>query len=442
MHNLPIEFTSKKISPWGGIHLFHSVYSKYGIRKILEDLPLPLPQSNRGYNPVQVIESFLVSVVLGAKRLAHSGMLRTDEVIRDIFNWQKGSPSASTYSRFFQKFDKELNDSLFPVIQREVFKQVLLKKMTVDIDSTVITRYGSQEHAKKGYNPEHKGRASHNPLIAFCDDMKMVLNAWMRTGDSHSSTEMNGFLDELFEIIDRDRIGLIRMDSGFYSRHIMSKLESFDQPVHYIIKARLTQKLRAAIYQINDWHRPNKNGYEYSEIEYRGAKWEKTRRIVVCRRTKTEVKNKTQHPELFPEVLKAESYDYYCFVTNTHLSCSLVHSIYNKRGDCENIIKELKYDYSIDGFALQGFYPMEAAFRFIMLAYNIMVIFKQAVLTSKHSQRLSTMKFQCIAIGSYVVKNGRNKVLKLSAEGKRRHFLAKIFDNVELLPPNFTISNA
>ena len=132
----------------------------------------------------------------------------------------------------------------------------------------------------------------------------------------------------------------------------------------------------------------------------------------------------------------------YAFVTNSDLSSSMVHSIYNKRGDCENIIKELKYDYSIDGFALRKFYPMEAAFRLIMVAYNIMIIFKQSALVSKHSHRLATIKFQCIALGSYVVKRGRNKMLKLSAEGKRRHFLEKIFDKVELLPANFQISNA
>ena len=122
------------------------------------------------------------------------------------------------------------------------------------------------------------------------------------------------------------------------------------------------------------------------------------------------------------------------------MSCHLVHELYNKRADCENIIKELKYDYGIDGYALQGFYAMESAFRFVMLAYNLMVIFKQSLIKSKHSHRLSTIKFQCIAIGSYVIKRGRNKILKLSAEGDRRHFLEKIFDKVQVLPPNFTLS--
>lgn len=37
----------------------------------------------------------------------------------------------------------------------------------LDLDSIVITRYGEQEGAKKGYNPNKRGRLSHHPLIAF-----------------------------------------------------------------------------------------------------------------------------------------------------------------------------------------------------------------------------------------------------------------------------------
>ena len=440
MHRLPIDFTKKKISPWGGIHLFQGIYEKFGLRKLLQSLKLPKPGSNRGYSPVEVIESFLVSVVLGSKRLAHSGMLRSDEVIKDIFKWDKGCPSASTFSRFFQRFTKERNDNIFPKIQRSVFDQVKIKKMTIDIDSTVITRYGNQEHAVKGYNPEKKGKPSHHPLLAFCDDMKMVVNAWMRTGDSHSNTDMDGFIDELFEIIDRSRIGMLRMDSGFYSDLIMTKLESYQTSVEYIIKARMTQKLRASIYSIQDWHSPSDKGYDYSEVYYKATGWKEARRMVITRKLKKNIDTENTSTELFKELVETESYDYYAFVTNTTQSCSLVHQIYNKRGECENIIKELKYDYSIDGFALRGFYPMEAAFRLTMLAYNVMVIFKQSLINSKHSHRLTTIKFQCIAIGSYIVKNGRNKMLKLSAEGKRRHFLENIFEKVEALPLNFSIS--
>lgn len=114
MQNIGIDFTSKKISPWGGIHLFHSVYDRYGIRRYLKQLDLPMPGSNRGIDPVEIVESFLVSVVLGSRRLAHSGMIRTDEVIRQIFGWIRPGPSQSKFSIFFQKFNKKKVQFAYP----------------------------------------------------------------------------------------------------------------------------------------------------------------------------------------------------------------------------------------------------------------------------------------------------------------------------------------
>jgi hypothetical protein len=91
---------------------------------------------------------------------------------------------------------------------------------------------------------------------------------------------------------------------------------------------------------------------------------------------------------------------------------------------------------------LKKFGAMEAAFRFIMIAYNIMALFRQKIMTSGNAKRLQTIKFQCIAIGSYLVKSGRKKKLKLAAEGKRRHFLEHFFSKLEVLDSPFKFSTA
>ncbi len=81
------------------------------------------------------------------------------------------------------------------------------------------------------------------------------------------------------------------------------------------------------------------------------------------------------------------------------------------------------------GAALASVAATEAAFALVMLAYNIMALFKQHVL--KSNQQLLTIRFQRTAIGSYLVTSGRKTTLKLCAEGKRRHFLELVFGNVE-----------
>ena len=97
--------------------------------------------------------------------------------------------------------------------------------MPLEIDSTVITRFGNQEGAKKGYNPKRHGRKSYHPIFTFVAEMKMVANAWMRTGDSASATEFIDFLDNTFAVIPRGQIGLLRGDSGFSGNNVSTYLE-------------------------------------------------------------------------------------------------------------------------------------------------------------------------------------------------------------------------
>ncbi|MCB0396960.1 MAG: transposase, partial [Flavobacteriales bacterium] len=162
MHELAHEFTSRKVSPWGGIKYFHQTYLKSGMREDLLSAGLPEGGSNAAYSAIDLAEGFMVSVVLGARRFVHSGMLRTDEVIREIFGWRRGMASQSTFSRFFGKFDLDSNDRIFTEVMRKWWEKMAIEKMTIDIDSTVITRFGNQEGAKKGYNPQKHGRQSHH----------------------------------------------------------------------------------------------------------------------------------------------------------------------------------------------------------------------------------------------------------------------------------------
>jgi len=97
----------------------------------------------------------------------------------------------------------------------------------------------------------------------------------------------------------------------------------------------------------------------------------------------------------------------------------------------------LNYDFSTDSFALRSLAALEATFRLVMAAYNIMSLFKQKAMQVSGRNQLSNVKFQYTAIGSYLVTSGRKKLLKLAAEGKRRHFLEHIFDNLEHLKPHF-----
>ncbi|MEJ7831180.1 MAG: transposase [Segetibacter sp.] len=68
---------------------------------------------------------------------------------------------------------------------------------------------------------------------------------------------------------------------------------------------------------------------------------------------------------------------YHAFATNQILPAIEIWEQYKRRGDAENRIKELKEDFGVEGFCLHDFCAIETAMRFVMIAYNLMSLFRQ-----------------------------------------------------------------
>lgn len=434
MVNLPIEYSSKPVTPFGGMSLMKRFIDQIGIREKLEDLNLPSPGSNRGYDPKQIVESFWLSIWTGASRYIHCDWLRNDEVLQSIFGWSS-MPSQSTYSRFFGKFSQGLNTEIFPLLQNWFFHQINVGNMTVDFDSTVITRYGTQQGSAKGYNPNRKGRNSHHPLMAFISQTRMVANAWLRPGNTADSSSCIDFMRETFhEALAGQKIGLVRADSGFYTEDIMSYLE--EEQLNYILSVRMYPNVKSEVWGLKNWVSIAK-GIELNEMTFRHLNGKPRRYILV--KKKVEDRPKAAGKKLFED---EPVYRYSCYVTNLDLPLDQVWNIYNSRADCENRIKELKEDFGLENFCLQDFWATEASYRFIMVAYNLMSLFRHFALNHHKKATLSTLKSYCFALGAWTVSHANKKVLKISLPTKRRPWLDGIFSNIKSSSPPFVYSNA
>jgi len=427
---IPFEYTDKKISPWGGMRIIKEFYDRTGLYDKLRSLPLQLAGSSVGYDHFEVIESFMMSVILGAGNITGSSQMGYDEVLKEIFQWEKGMPSQSSLSRFFQKYGQGESDDLFSVLLNWWFDTLDYKNLTMDIDSTVITRYGHQEGAKTGYNPKKKGRKSHHPIMAFLAEPKMVANAWMRTGDSTSSTEFKEFLDNTFTMVGQDRIGLVRGDSGFSGNEILKDLEK--RHLSYIIALPMKAGLVSRILDANKWVASRTEGIDYCSFEYQAKSWGKARRVVVVRKDVEKLPN-SGGKTLFSIQDDYLKYRYSAYVADTNLSDELVWVTYKHRAEAENQIKELKYDYALEGFCFNKMEATEFAFRWVLMAYNFMSHFKNAIAVSKVKHTLSTLRFKCIAIGAYLVTSGRQKKLILATSGSKKDYIDSLFHKVDNL---------
>lgn len=433
MVNLPIEFSDKKVTPFGGMSLMKRFVDSLGIRDKLRALPLPQGRSNRAYDPVQIIESFWLSIWTGASRYLHADWLRYDTVLQSIFGFES-MPSQSTYSRFFHKFSDKRNTELFPELHCWMIDQVHLPEITLDLDSTVITRSGSQEGSAKGYNPLKRGRNSHHPLLAFIAQTRMVANAWVRPGNTADSSNCEAFLQEtLHHALVNQKVGLLRADSGFYTQAILNCLES--ENINYIIATRLYPNVKQRVYGLSDWVRVC-SGIDVAEMDF-AHEGGKQRRYIIVRKS-VELRPQACGKFLFDD----PAYRFSCYVTNLTLPVDQIWNLYNTRADCENRIKELKQDFGLEQFCLKGFWATEASFRFIMIAYNIMSLFRFFALQSHKKSTLSTLRSYCFALGAWTVNHSNKTVLKISLPVKRRAWMEGIFANIEQHPPPFQFSNA
>lgn len=432
MVNLPIEYSSKPVTPFGGMSLMKRFIDQTGIREALDDLPLPLSGSNAGYDPKVIIESFWLSIWTGASRYIHCDWLRYDETLQSIFGWER-MPSQSTYSRFFGKFNQSLNTELFPKLQDWFLSQLGVDNLTIDFDSTVITRYGNQEGSAKGYNPNKRGRNSHHPLMAFISQTRMVANGWLRPGNTADSSSCVEFMQETFnEALKSKRIGLVRADSGFYTQKILEYLE--DESLSYIIATRMYPNVKNVVGGLDNWMELAK-GIQLNEMIFNHENGKPRRYIVV--RKEVAIRPKAGGKMLFED---EPGYRYSCYVTNMDLPLDQIWNIYNTRADCENRIKELKQDFGLENFCMKDFWATEASFRFIMVAYNLMSLFRHFALNDKRRSTLRTLKSYCFALGAWKVNHANREVLKIALHVKKRPWLDGIFANIAKQKPPFIYS--
>lgn len=421
-----LSFTNKEITPWGGMVFLKQMLDKIGFGEQIGNCEaLPISQSNNSYKKEVLLESFITSIWCGANRFLHTEITRADKALGTIFDWNK-TPAQDAYKRYFGKFTQNINQQVGHHFFSWFFQNLNINYFTLDIDSSVVTRYGTQEGAKKGYNPKKKGRNSHHPIIAFVNDVRMVANFWLRSGNTSSANNFIGFLEETLSVFGDKKVGLVRLDSGFCQQDIFEHLEQ--KGLKYIVAAKFTHPVQHLIDRTDTWLEVD-NGIQICDKQYQAKNWDKPRRIVMVRQKieqKPEAAGRTL--SLFPEDEIHRNYRYSAYFTNNEYAATDVWRMYRQRGDAENRIKELKADFGADSFNLKDFYATEAALIFSMIAYNLMSIFRIFVLQEKTQKTLSTLRYRAFAIGAYFEKIGDTLKLKIALTKKRRKWFVGLWD--------------
>ncbi len=300
---------------------------------------------------------------------------------------------------------REIHFKLF----QKLLRKSKLKSITIDIDSSVVNVEGHQEGAVKGYNPKKPGNRCYNLQLAFCDEIKAYMTGYVRSGDTYTANGAAGMIQEIIAHLKEEDLEItFRMDSGYFDDAILETIESLG--CTYVIKGKGYPSLVAQVTDQSITFVTGESGRETTEFFTALNTWEKDRKFVVSRVLKDE-KDRAQL-----SFLEGDSYDYFIFVTNDmEMSSEEVIEFYEKRGNCENYIKEAKYDMAVGHLLLQSFWANEAIFQLMMLAYNLFLLFKMDFAgETEYRQQIKTFRLNYVFLAGKIIKTGRSVVMKLS----------------------------
>src|SRR5437870_311058 len=123
-------------------------------------------------------------------------------------------------------------------------------RLIFDLDSTVVTVFGHQEHAAVGYNPRYRGKRSYNPLLCIEANSSYLWDTELRAGNASTWEGSPELLDTCFVNVPPDiREIRLRADSGFGFNPVLEALEQ--RSLHYAVVARMTSGLRRCLQSLH-----------------------------------------------------------------------------------------------------------------------------------------------------------------------------------------------
>lgn len=395
--------TPKPVTPFGGLVGFIEFLQKLGYAAQVQALlPFRLTSPD-AIDPAQTLTAFIFAVVVGARRLAHSELLRADRALQALLGLKR-FPGHDTLRGWFRRFGPG---------EMEAFGRWLLSGVkplaggfTLDLDSTLFQRAGRQQGARKGYNPRRPGRRRHHPRLAVLAEAHLVLHAWLRSGNTGAARGVVAFLQEALALLPAGwGLRLVRAEAGFFEEGLLGFLEA--RGLSYIVVGRMTQQVKSHCRQIQQWMALD-DDYAVGEFRAQLLGWSRPRRFVVVRERVREKKEAVGR-----KLIEVPGYTFRVFVTNTPMGAVEVWRSYNGRAAVEQRMEELKNDLAADDFCTQQFFATEAAFLAVVATFNLLSLFQQAGGQAEYRQP-ATLRAQVFLCGAVLGRHGRQPVLYLS----------------------------
>ena len=419
---LRYSFTGKNLTHFAGFFLVQQFFQRLHLRNLLAR-SIRFRQRNARYTSAELVLALLYPLLVGLGRIDASGVLKRNGVFRYLTGLHN-YPDATTMRRFLVRLGNEGLTSLLKL--HDALRRRMLSTMTrliLDLDTTVLTVYGSQEGARIGYNPKKRGRPSYHPLLCFEGTTADLWDSSYHPGNVHPGSITLDLLTRAFEKLPESVQQVrVRADSAFYSHKIINFLK--ERRAFFAISVRLTPNLKARLGSLR-YHRAAGN-ISAAEFTYQPTGWKSPERYIVIRRPQPE------EPTWQLSLFQMKGYNYQVIVTNLTLTPYHLWRFYNSRANAELIIRELKEAYALGKIPTHSWPANMAYFHLVGFAYNLLNWFKRLCLPASYSRRsLQTIRRDLLAIPGELVRPHGIPTLRLPASYPHADLFATILNRIQ-----------
>jgi hypothetical protein len=405
--SVKVDATDAAVTSFPGVVPLANLGQRLGLFEDLDSL-LASKERDRGLANSAAVFDLMCIPLSGAERIDDLAQLRKDAGLTRLLGRKVLAPS--TAHDFLRRIRYDGLEGLAHVRRRflrRVAQRTGTHTATLDCDASLFTSSG--KNARMSY----KGERGYMPMLAFWEELGVVVHDDFRNGNASPGSEALLFLKQTLAQLPPEVTEVnVRSDSAWYQAALLDYCE--DQGHGFCIGADRDEAVQQAMMTVQEggWQRINVPSDPQDPEDY-VRQWagetvhtlndsKHAYRLIVIRKER-------RQDDLFEG-----PYAYSVLITNMALPLEAQVTWYRQRGQCENQIKELKWDFEVRVLPSGDFFVNAVYLRIVTLAYNLFVALKTLVLPASYKPtRLKTLLFRVLGVPALVTYHARRLYLKL-----------------------------
>jgi hypothetical protein len=413
-YNVSIDFTGGDLTSDGGLLMLGEMAAALRVREHLVSSLARHPL--RAYDDADLVAQKAMLVAAGYYADDDATGLREDPAFAHLFGHLA---SQETFSRRFSAMTESdvaslraatdgIHDGLVAADRRDT--------CVIDIDTTLIQAYGTQDGCAWNY---HYKDAGFHPIIATDTLARDVVGFELRHGAQYCSKDADMFLEGVLERMGRRHPKahlFVRGDAGFASPGVYEACER--EGAGYAVRLKENAPLVRLAAPLCALLEPGVKKCVYGDLRYQAASWDRARRVACkCEMAEGEL------------IAKATF-----IVTNMASAPRDVIDFYCKRGSMELIIGELK-----DGFLVNCVQSKSASaneFRCLVgiLAYNLMNWLRRLVAPEAfRKEKTTTLRTRFIKVAAKRIRHARTTLFRFPTSYPCKNAIYRMLEGMWLI---------